>query len=171
MALFVSPQAKEKGQEEFQRAVGHLGRSEPTRRDFMKGLLAAGATLPIGAAMYFGYKKLSGNPVRTALIGAGDEGGVLITEHNPDYLEFVAVCDIRPSNLDRIFDGEPPYKARKGFKLLYGPKARERIKVYERYQDVLEDPNIEAVVIALPLHLHAEVAIAAMKAGKHVLCE
>src|SRR5439155_1078338 len=31
--------------------------------------------------------------------------------------------------------------------------------------------DIEAVVIALPLHLHAPVAIACMNAGKHVLCE
>ena len=33
------------------------------------------------------------------------------------------------------------------------------------------DKDIEAVVIALPLHLHAPVAIDAMQAGKHVLCE
>jgi len=31
--------------------------------------------------------------------------------------------------------------------------------------------NIDAIVIALPNHLHAPIAIAAMKAGKHVLCE
>ena len=31
--------------------------------------------------------------------------------------------------------------------------------------------DIEAVVIALPLHLHAPVAMEAMRAGKHVLSE
>jgi predicted dehydrogenase len=34
-----------------------------------------------------------------------------------------------------------------------------------------ENPDIEMVVIALPLHLHAAAAIAAMDRGKHVLCE
>ncbi len=46
------------------------------------------------------------------------------------------------------------------------------MKVYDNdYHELLADPNVEAVVIALPLHLHAQVAIEAMKAGKHVLTE
>ena len=36
---------------------------------------------------------------------------------------------------------------------------------------MLADPDVEMVVIALPLWLHAPVAIQAMKAGKHVFCE
>src|SRR5205823_12067144 len=36
---------------------------------------------------------------------------------------------------------------------------------------LLADPEIEMVVIALPLHLHAPVAMEALRAGKHVLCE
>src|SRR5262249_980026 len=45
------------------------------------------------------------------------------------------------------------------------------IRRYDTYQQLLEDPNIEMVVIALPLHIHARVSIDAMRAGKHVLCE
>ena len=45
------------------------------------------------------------------------------------------------------------------------------MKVYGAYEDLLADPDIEAVVIALPLHLHAPAAIKAMRAGKHVLTE
>ena len=42
----------------------------------------------------------------------------------------------------------------------------------ERYgEDLPPVPDVEAIVIALPLHLHAPVAIEAMRAGKHVLTE
>jgi len=39
------------------------------------------------------------------------------------------------------------------------------------WRELLEDPEVEAVYVATPVHLHAEQAIAAAAAGKHVLCE
>ena len=42
---------------------------------------------------------------------------------------------------------------------------------YATYDELINDPDIEAVYIALPNHLHEEWAIRAMNAGKHVLCE
>ena len=39
------------------------------------------------------------------------------------------------------------------------------------WRDLLNDPEVEAVYIATPVHLHAPQAIAAAEAGKHVLCE
>ena len=39
------------------------------------------------------------------------------------------------------------------------------------WRSVIEDPNIDIVDIATPNHLHAEIAIAAAQAGKHIICE
>lgn len=186
MALDMTPEQKDIGKGNFNRVVGKLAEADAqeqqaqgiTRRRFMQGMIAAGATVPISAAAYFGYRyhgfPTTMRPVKAALIGAGDEGGVLVGEHNPNFVKFIAYSDIRPSNQRRIFLDEKasnPNSPRRGFNFHYGSNAKQHIRLYENYHELLENDEIELVVIALPLHLHAEVAIEAMQQGKHVLCE
>jgi predicted dehydrogenase len=184
MALDLTPEQRTQGEANFKKVVDQL---QLNRRDFLKsGVLATGAVAGSAAAVYYGYQSLAGHPVKAALIGGGDEGGVLVGEHNPEFLKFVAVCDIRPSNMKRIFEGDPKVPLRKGFKKVYGFGVEQKhnpdyIEKYldpePFYQMLRERKDIEAVVIALPLHLHAPVAIKVMQIGQqrekpiHVLCE
>jgi predicted dehydrogenase len=157
------------------------------RRDFILGGVAAGVVVGGGlGAFYFGYDKAVGQPLRVGVIGTGDEGSVLLGAINPEFIEVKAIADIRPYNIWRAFHGdhesESALAARPGLMAKYDWKteqeARRHVKVYEQkhggYDELLDNAKadgVEAVIIALPLHLHAPAAIAAMQKGLHVLTE
>ncbi len=168
---------------EEQKAIGKTNFTDAvniTRRDFLAGTVAAGLASGVGlGSIYFGYGTSVGDPLRVGVLGTGDEGCVLLGAHNPDYLNVVAIADVRPYNVYRAFHGDvsspTAYQARPGLMSKYKwsteDAAREKVKVYAAYEDLLADKDVEAVIIALPLHLHAPAAIKAMRAGKHVLTE
>lgn len=92
--------------------------------------------------------------VKFGIIGCGS---ICRYRHAPelaanDQAEIVAFCDIVPERAEAMVD-------------LYGGKA------YTDYKDVLALDDVDAIVVCLPNYLHAPVTIAALKAGKHVLCE
>jgi predicted dehydrogenase len=74
-------------------------------------------------------------------------------EHLKEEVELIAVADA---------DGNRAKEAKERF----GAKLS-----FSRYQEVLRHPGAEAVLIALPNHLHHQVAIEAAKAQKHILIE
>lgn len=171
--------AKQIGQENFAAAIAH----PDLRREFLKKQvdqsLASGRGL---GPYYFHYGAKINEPLRVAILGTGDEGNVLIGALNPEFIEVKAIADVRPYNIYRAFYGDV-YSAsaravRPGLLAKYGWKteeeARKHVKVYGDYRSLLADAKqlgLEAVIIALPLHLHAPAAIAAMQAGLHVLTE
>ena len=159
--MHLTPEQEQIGNDNFYDALG------VTRRDFLAGVGAAG--MGAGAA-YFGYGKLAGDPVKTGFIGTGDEGNILITQHPPDFMEIVAIADVRPSNRERAFRGDGNVH-RVGLDKKLNPDTAKNITVYETAEELLADDEIEAVVIAVPLNMHAPLTIAALEAGKHVLCE
>lgn len=175
----LTPEERAIGQDNYYSAVTEYDTTF-NRREFLAKSVAAGGMAAAGlGAMYYGYQKPL-NPIRVCVIGTGDEGNVLIGALNPDYVEVTAICDIRPSSIHRAFHGDHAtpntIKVRPGLMKVYDYKteteARQNIKVYENgWEEAINDSNVDAVIIALPLHLHAPCAIAAMQAGKHVLCE
>ena len=178
----LSADAREVGKKNFDAAVSKY--YDVNRRDFMRGLVAAGAAGGAGlGAAYFGYGAVK-DPVRVAVIGTGDEGNVLIGGCNPNYVDVKAICDIRPFSVHRAFHGDwssnSAIKRRPGLMRIAGYKdeaeARRNVKVYDGrttggIMECLDDPDIEAVIIALPLWLHAPVAALAMERNLHVLTE
>lgn len=92
--------------------------------------------------------------LRVGVIGCGS---IARHRHLPEYagndqVEIVAVCD--------LVDERAQEMAEK-----YGAEA------YTNYVDVLSREDIDAISVCLPNYLHAPVSIAALNAGKHVLCE
>ena len=175
----LSPEEKEVGKENFYAAIG----AKPVRREFLlKGIREGIASRKGLGSYYFGYDKSMKEPVRVGVIGTGDEGGVLLGAINPDFIQVKSIADIRPYNVYRAFHGdcysETQLKARPGLLSVYKWKtedeARNNVKVYGNYEELIKNAKadkIEAVIIALPLHLHAPAAIAAMRAGLHVITE
>jgi predicted dehydrogenase len=148
-----------------QRALGRANAHEvigSTRRDFLK----AAAAVPAVGAFYFGYQSMGDKPpVKAAIIGTGNEGcGAMIHDHNRAYVNFIGFCDIRPSQQARAIKEFSKHKD-------YSPDDVNKLKKYQDVDAMLADPDVEMVVIALPLWLHAPIAIKAMNAGKHVFCE
>ena len=159
----LTPDEKKVGKENFNAALSGV-----TRRSFLKG---AAAAVPSLGAVYFGYKELSGEPVKVGFIGTGDEGSVLLTQHPPAYMDIVAIADLRPTNRKRAFDGDGN-EDRVGLIRKLGAEKASRIKAYKDHNELLSNhPEIEAVVIAVPLNVHAKIAMDCLKAGKHVLAE
>ena len=108
MALDLTAEQKEVGRKNFDAASSSIN-----RRTFIGTAAGAAAAIPLSAGVYFGYQSLGGKPVKTAVIGCGDEGGVLVGEHNPQFVELIAACDIRPFNKKRVLNGDPKVPLRK----------------------------------------------------------
>jgi len=127
------------------------------RRNFLKALAGTPA-LAVLAASAATRGPVRGGPVRVGFIGVGGEGRVLLEQTDPAFAEVRALCDVNPSQLAKA----DAVLARKNL-----PPARH----YSEWKEMLAQEDIEAVIIATPLWLHADQTVGCLEAGKHVLCE
>ncbi len=86
-------------------------------------------------------------------------------------VEVAAVCSddplTRSGDLTKVAGNLPGRAGHQDFSSLDFSKVRK----YQDWQALVEDPELDAVDVCLPSDLHAAVAIGALAAGKHVLCE
>jgi predicted dehydrogenase len=92
-------------------------------------------------------------PVRIGIIGAGWPGERHTDGYKACGAQVVAVSDLNEARREKF------------------AKNHEVPRTYAQYQELLADPEIDAVSIALPTFLHRPATVAALEAGKHVLCE
>jgi len=105
--------------------------------------------------------------IRVGIAGTGFMG----------WIHYLAYQKVRGVKLAAVAD---PIKKRlegdwRDIKGNFGPPGEmidlSGVATYSDYNDMFADPNIDMVDICLPPSMHAKAAVAASKAGKHVLCE
>jgi len=81
--------------------------------------------------------------------------------------------EVHIPTLNRIDQAEiTALSSRNDENLMAGLKvAKGHPKTFKNYHDLLDCPDVDAVIIATPNHTHGEIALRALKKGKHVFCE
>jgi predicted dehydrogenase len=126
------------------------------RRNFLKttGLFSASLALGLPGVALSDYP-FENDPIRIGVIGTGSRGsGLIRVMQEIPQLSVLACCDILPFRLENGL-----------------AHADSNAKGYSDYRALLDAKDIDAVLIATPLYLHAQMAIEALEAGKHVYCE
>ncbi len=145
----------------------HVSKNKLSRRNFLKkstlgtlagsvattGAMASGQRIPVEQFV----RSQSDAPddlVACAVIGFGAWGREISKAIDEiEDTELTAICDNFPLMLRRAQRAHP--------------NARREAD----YRTILDDDSIKSIFIATPTHLHREIAIAALEAGKHVYCE
>ncbi len=94
--------------------------------------------------------------VRVGVVGCGEVAQIVhlpALRDLPDLFEVVALCDVSAAVLDKVGAQWPSAKR------------------YKDHRDLVADADVDAVLVSNPHVYHAEVAIDAIRAGKHALIE
>lgn len=95
------------------------------------------------------------NALNFAVVGPHNRGRISLLAHRPEEgLRLVSACATHLGGLE-----------------IYREKCGESFSFTTDYQRLVTDPEIDAIFVCSPDHLHAEHTLAALKAGKHVFLE
>lgn len=128
------------------------------RRNFLKRVSALGVGGILMSSPWLSVfsenKHTEKSIAHIGIIGPGSRGRHLMSFlRSNSKAKIAALCDVYQPSIDEALKMAP------------------HAVVYQDYRKLLDDKNIDAVIIATPLHLHCQIALDAFDAGKHALCE
>ena len=132
-----------------------------SRRDFLQKAAALGvfaSVAPVSTSLANANDSLSLNhqTLRIGIIGVGSRGaGIASVLNNVPGLKVAAICD----TLDFRLNEAAKYIAHDDYQR------------HSDYRRIIENKDIDGLIIATPFSMHADMAIAAVNAGKPVYCE
>jgi len=139
---------------------------QKSRRDFIKKSLLTGAGLIALPHIYRNYSFANSSQnklIQFAQIGCGRQGTADYkgTMAHTDLCRMVAVCDLDKRRLEIARNSVITFYKGKG-------ETNIDVKAYTDFHEVLARPDIDAVIVSVPDHQHALVAVQAVLAGKDV---
>ncbi|MGO9113972.1 MAG: Gfo/Idh/MocA family protein [Thermoguttaceae bacterium] len=151
--MYLRASDKATGVANFHSAVG----STLIRRDLITKALHDGLAPRHGLeAVHFKYAKSLEKPLVAGVLGAGQQGLRLLAAVNPAFIAVRSIADIRPTNRS------------------HAAAVVKSAHVHNSFEELIKAAKadgLEAVIIALPSHLHAPATLAALEAGLHVFVE
>jgi len=129
-----------------------------SRRDFVTSAAAAVTAAPA----VLSAQNSPNNRVRVGWIATGSRGKHVMNQmylKSKDLVDVVAVCDAYQGNLNA------------GADIVATQEKKPAPKKYVDYRELIADPNVDVVFICSPEHLHHAMAMAALKANKHIYLE
>ena len=139
-----------------------MDNSQMNRRRFLGTSSAAGLALAAARKTAVAQSRGPDDVIQVGVIGPGGRGTQVMREcieFGSNYgARVTAVCDIWTQRLEAAAK-------------LVGESYGARPKSYRRFEELLGDPEVDAVIIATPDHQHAKMLKAAVEAGKDVYCE
>ena len=128
------------------------GMMDAKRRSFLKASAAS-----LGSSLLLRGQSPN-DTVRVAFIGVGNRGSFLLKHMlTVPGITVVAICDLDAERLKAAMDA--------------ATAAGSHPEAYTEYRKLLDRKDVDAVVIATPVDLHKEMAIAALEVGRNVYCE
>ena len=123
-----------------------------TRRQFLYTSALVGAAALTGCATAAPRRISANEKLNIGVVGAGGKGAS-DTEHCASE-NIIALCDVDMSTLAKQKEKYP------------------NARIYQSWREMLKkEPTLDAVIVSTPDHVHAVVAAAAIRMGKHVYCQ
>jgi predicted dehydrogenase len=135
-----------------------------SRREFLSSSVMGMTGMLILPRLRTGFKYQVNRDIRLGFIGLGQQAMALLNGFTQiPGVEVIAGCDVYGIKRKRFEKRVLAFNSKSGIS--------SKPRLFEKYEQLLDMKEITAVVIAVPDHAHAMIAIAACKAGKDVYLE